>query len=111
MVVIGLTEEIVVIGKKGSKKVVARIDTGATKCSIDTSLAKELDFGPILRRKVIKSAIGSSKRGVVRFKINIKGEEISGSATLADRSHMRYRVLIGQNILKKGKFLIDPCRD
>ncbi len=30
--------------------------------------------------------------------------------SIADRAHMKYKVLIGKNILKKG-FLIDPSKD
>jgi hypothetical protein len=109
--IIGLTEEIVVVGAKGSRKLVARIDTGATKCSVDKELAKELDFGSVIKKRVVKSASGVSHREVINFKVRFKGKTLSGNATIADRSHMKYKVLIGQNILKKGKFLIDPNRD
>ncbi|MBN2141880.1 ATP-dependent zinc protease, partial [Candidatus Woesearchaeota archaeon] len=40
-------------------------------------------------------------------KIVLGGKEIESKFTLADRSHMKYPVLIGQNILRKN-FLIDP---
>ena len=37
-------------------------------------------------------------------------KEIKTDFTLADRSNMKYSVLIGQNILKQG-FLIDPSKE
>jgi len=37
--------------------------------------------------------------------------EIEDEFTLADRSHMTFPMLIGQNILTKGKFLIDPLKE
>ncbi len=105
---IGLTEEVRIIGER-SKRVVARIDTGATRSSIDVGLAHELGLGPEVRTVKIKSATGSSVRGVVKAKIIIAGRKIKASFTLADRKHMKYRVLVGQNILKRG-FLIDTTR-
>ena len=40
--------------------------------------------------------------------IKMNGLVIEAEFTLADRAHMNYPLLIGQNILKKGNFLIDP---
>jgi len=106
-IVVGLTARVVLFGKKGKKEVIARIDTGATKSSIDQKLADELGLGLELRKVLIKSASGSLHRGVVLAEAVIGGELIPAEFTLADRSHMKYKVLIGQNILKRG-FLIDP---
>ncbi|MFC1755475.1 RimK/LysX family protein [Thermoproteota archaeon] len=109
--VIGLTEPAVVIGPKGDKKeVVARIDTGATKSSIDVKLAADLSLGPIIKAKLIRSASGAGLRAVVNAKIILADKELKTEFTLADRSHMKYAVLIGQNILKEG-FLIDPAKE
>ena len=47
-------------------------------------------------------------REAVRLEVEIGGKLVEGNFTLADRSHMTYPVLIGQNILRKGNFLIDP---
>ena len=107
-IVIGLTERIKIIGEK-TKTVTARIDTGATKSSVDSELAAELKLGPIIGTKMVKSAHGIKMRPMVRVKINRKGKIITRKFTLADRKHMKYRVLIGQNILKHG-FLIDPSK-
>ena len=108
--VIGLTEDLVLIGEKKRKKVVAKIDTGADKSSIDMSLAAELKLGPVVRTRLIKSASGSLMRPIIRAKVVFAKRKMDVYFTIADRAHMKYRVLIGKNILKKG-FLIDPSRE
>jgi hypothetical protein len=105
--VIGLTEKVIVIGDRHKKIVMARIDTGATKSSIDANLSAVLMLGPILKTKVVKSVHGHTLRAIIKGRVIMKGKEIEGQMTIADRSHMKYKVLIGQNMLKKG-FLIDP---
>ena len=107
--IVGLTEEITIYGsdKKG-KKIIARVDSGATKSSIDVKLAAELKLGPIIKTKLVKSAHGNTLRPVVKAKIEIAGRKITSEVTIADRTYMKYRLLIGQNILKKGNLIIDP---
>ena len=108
--IIGLIEEITLSGNNGkSKKLKARIDTGAEKSSIDAKLAAELQLGPIIKRKLITSAHGHTVRPVMEAKIKLARKIIKSEFTIADRSHMKYKVLVGQNILKKG-FLIDPLK-
>jgi hypothetical protein len=105
--IIGLTAKIKLIGPKKAKVLVARIDTGATLGSVDKKLAKELNLGPVIRTKLVKSSHGQSHRPVVKARINIGSRKIRARFTLADRKYLKYRVLIGQNILKK-RFIIDP---
>ncbi|MBR9699174.1 hypothetical protein GOV09_01815 [Candidatus Woesearchaeota archaeon] len=104
--IIGLTEEVTLHGAS-KHKIRARIDTGATRSSMDSTLAKKLHLGPILRQKKVRSAHGSHVRPIIECKITIAKKTFSTEFTLADRSHMKYKVLIGQNALKKD-FLIDP---
>ena len=108
-IVIGLAERVNVHYPKGSKSVISKIDTGATKSSIDTNLAAELRLGPVIKSKLIKSAHGSKLRPIIEATIELAGKKIKSEFTLADRAHMKYRILIGQNILKDG-FLIDPTK-
>jgi hypothetical protein len=107
--IVGLTEKITIKGEKGDETLIARIDTGATKSSIDLILASKLGLGPIVDSKLIKSAHGVKLRPVIQSEIIIKERTIRAKFTLADRTHMKYQVLIGQNILKKD-FLVDPCQ-
>ena len=106
-IIIGLAENIKLIGPEGNKLIVAKIDTGATKSSVDSKLAAELKLGPIIRTKLVKSAHGNSVRPIINVSIELAEKKIKSQFTVADRAHMKYRVLIGQNILKEG-FLIDP---
>ena len=106
-VLIGLAEKVSVEFARGIKTVAAKIDTGATKSSIDTNLAAELKLGPVIKSKIVKSAHGSKLRPIIEATIHLAGKKIKSEFTLADRAHMKYRILIGQNILKDG-FLIDP---
>ncbi|MBW2990216.1 RimK/LysX family protein [Candidatus Woesearchaeota archaeon] len=107
--IVGLTEKITIKSDSNKKELIARIDTGATKSSIDLTLASELKLGPVVDSRLIKSAHGTKLRPVVQVEVTICGRTLRGKFTLADRNHMKYPVLIGQNILKKG-FLIDPTR-
>jgi hypothetical protein len=109
--IIGLVEPVKVTGPTGkSKTVLARIDTGATKSSIDVRLAALLALGPILKTKIVKSASGQGRRAVVEAKIAVADNEMKTDFTLADRTDMKYPILIGQNIMSKG-FLIDPGKE
>lgn len=106
--IVGLTEKIRInnsVDQNGD--IVARIDTGATNSSIDINLAGKLNLGPIIKTKMVKSTHGNRLRPVIEIEIEMAGKKIIGEFTLADRGHMKYPVLIGQNILKNG-FLIDP---
>ncbi|MBD3354436.1 hypothetical protein GF361_00445 [Candidatus Woesearchaeota archaeon] len=106
--IIGFSEKVKIIGPKESKTVTARIDTGATMSSIDSRLAAKLKLGPVIRTKLVKSAQGSSSRPVIKAKLKLDGKVIEEDFSIADRKHMKYSILIGQNILKKEDFLIDP---
>jgi len=109
-ILIGLTETIDIISSKGiSEDIPAKIDTGATRSSIDLKLASKLNLGPVIKSKMVKSAHGNKLRPVIEVEILIAGKKIRSEFTLADRSHMKFAVLIGVNILKHG-FLVEPTR-
>src|SRR3989339_717975 len=99
-VVIGLSEHITVKNSRGSRQVAAKVDTGATKSSIDLNLAKRLHLGPVIKSKVVKSAHGNMLRPVVEATIILAGKTITEEFTIADRKHLKYAMLIGQNVLK-----------
>ena len=107
--VIGLYEKVVIVGNGArNKEVVARVDTGATRSSIDVKLAASLKLGPVIKTKMVKSAHGSTLRPIVGGEVRIAGKSIKTNFTIADRAKMKYQLLIGQDVLKIGKFLIDP---
>ncbi len=105
-IVIGLVEKITINGHS----VVAKIDTGASRNSIDIDLASQLKLGPIVKKSTIISAHGRSFRPVIRAKISLGGKTINALFNIASRSHLRYKVLIGKSILRLG-YLIDPMKE
>lgn len=110
-VILGLIEEITLYDAQGkSKKLLAKIDTGADSSSIDISLAGELMLGPITKTKSVVSSHGRSLRPVVPISLILGDQNVSGDFTLYNRTHMTFKVLIGRNILEKG-FLIDPSQN
>ncbi len=105
--VVGLTEKVTVYGKDVVTDSKARIDTGAKSNSIDVKFAEALGIKPGRLKTIVKSAMGRTERHVVNLEIDIAGRRVKGRFTLADRGNLKFPVLIGRNILKKG-FMIDP---
>ncbi|MCU4925256.1 RimK family alpha-L-glutamate ligase [Halobacteria archaeon AArc-dxtr1] len=100
--IIGYIEEVTLLGTSGSKTIHAKSDTGATRTSIDTQLAAEIGAGPIKSITRVKS--GSSKtsrsRPVVDVVVAVGGNRHTVTASVEDRSHMDYPVLLGRDILE-----------
>ncbi len=106
--IIGFVEPIVIVKNSKTKLLVdARIDSGATKCSIDEALVKKLKLGPFTGESTIKNANGTKRRKTLTITFIMSGKEITETFTVADRSKMEFQVLIERNALRKG-FLIDP---
>jgi hypothetical protein len=99
---IGYIEDVVVSGTSGSTQTLAKSDTGATRTSIDTSLAAEIGAGPIKSMTRVKSGSvkGGKARPVVDLVIGIGGRQHTVTASVEDRSHMDYPVLLGRDILQ-----------
>ena len=110
-IIVGLIEKISLISKDGKKEeIIAKVDTGATKSSIDTRLADRLKLGPIVKTKIVKSAQGNQLRPIIEAEIILADRQMKSEFTLADRAHMKYKVLIGINLLENG-FLVDPSKN
>jgi len=102
---IGLVEKIVI----NDREFMAKIDTGASKSSIDMELAASLKLGPIIGTRIYKNVHGKSIRPVIKIPLKIADRNMIFKFNLADRRKMRYKILIGLNILKNN-FLIDPSK-
>jgi len=100
--VVGFYEDVAINGKI----VRAKIDTGASTSSIDRSLAEVLNLGPVVSKSVVVSSHGKGVRPVVRATVKISGRKINARFNIAERNHLRYSMLIGKNILRKG-FVVD----
>ena len=100
--VIGYIEDVVVSGTRGSKNVLAKSDTGATRTSIDAQLAAEIGTGPI--KDIVRVRSGSVKSGkarpVVDVVVGVGGTQHTVTASVEDRGHMDYPLLLGRDILE-----------
>ena len=72
-------------------------------------LEKELGLGKTIKKKLVKSSHGSTVRPVKKMRFEIAGRRFNMKFTVADRSNLKYKVLIGQNVLKRN-FLIDASK-
>ena len=101
-VTVGYIEEVLVSGTRGSKSVLAKSDTGATRTSIDARLAADIGTGPI--KDIVRIKSGSVKSGrarpVVDLVVGVGGTRHTVTASVEDRSHMDYPLLLGRDILK-----------
>lgn len=105
----------------------AKVDTGAYSSSIDHTSAEERDgmlYVVLLRPGVegytgdeiataeyetteVKNANGVQTRYVVFPEVVIDGMAQRCRLTLADRSKLRYPVLIGRRFLREGGYIVD----
>ena len=101
-VVIGYIEEVVVSGTRGSETILAKSDTGATRTSIDNELAARIGTGPITDIVTVRSGSvkGGKSRPVVDLVVGVGGTQHTVTASIEDRSHMDYPLLLGRDILE-----------
>ena len=108
-IIIGRVEPVEIIGKKKLVKAVAKIDTGAARSSIDEKLADEAGLGPIIKFVRVKSAVADKpydRRPVYKARIKIAGKVMPVEISTANRSRLKYKVLIGRDILRSN-FIVD----
>lgn len=99
--------EDVVFEKDGEKKIYeAKLDTGAYRTSLDKSLIRELDLQPMARKIFVKAASGQQLRSAVKVSFVLSGRTINTIATIANRKHLRYPLIVGRRDLEG--FLINP---
>lgn len=104
---IGLIETVIL---ENGRKYKAKVDTGADSSSIDEKLLKSLGEKKILSHKTIRSALGKDRRPIVELEIELEGKMFKEKFTVSDRKELKFKLLIGKDILKKEQFLVDPCK-
>lgn len=111
-IIIGPIEFVKVTGHHGEARVKGKVDTGATRTSVDVWLAANIGLGPTVDVTKVKSALLDEVRSrpLVRAIVEIAGEQFALPVSVNDRSDMRYPVLVGMDILGLGRFLIDPAK-
>lgn len=109
----------------GAAAVKGKVDTGAEISSlhadkfeisngtvrfVNKELSDNVISAPLAEKQAVKSADGGVEyRPVIELDIEINGKPVRRALfNLNDRDHMDYSCLVGQNVLEKTNFLIDP---
>jgi hypothetical protein len=90
-------------------KVMAKVDTGAWRTSINEDMARELGLlneNNVLWVNIVKSALGVEKRPIISLTFWLAGKKITTPASVAKRKNLRYQMIVGRKNLKG--FLVDP---
>lgn len=100
--VINVFEQVEVISSLGKKlKLLAKVDTGAWRTSIDEDLAEKLGLLANSYKIIkIRSSFGIEERKIVPLTIKIKDELIATEVSIAQRSELKYKVIIGRRDIK-----------
>lgn len=88
-----------------------KLDEPAKKVSfVNNELSTNTVILPLIEMRQVQSSNGETEnRPVVSLNVDINGMPIRNCLfNLTDRSKMEFKVLIGDDILKKGNFLINP---
>lgn len=106
--VLGIEEQVIIFGRTGeAHPLLAKIDTGAWRTTLDHSLAKQWNLHePVINTTEVRGALGQDTRPVVELTLKLHERLIKTKASLADRTHMKYDMIIGRRDLKG--FLVDP---
>jgi hypothetical protein len=94
---------VVVPGKKKRVEVMAKIDTGAWRSSVDKNFAEKsglLTENNILWKKVFKSSLGSEERPVINFSFYLAGTRINTVASVSNRKGLKKVCIIGRRDLQ-----------
>jgi hypothetical protein len=110
--VIRLVVRVLISGPVKEESVKAKVDTGADRTTVSRELARRLGLRPTGSKITVKVSAGHKieKRPLVQTRVTLKGKTFRLSVGVADRSKMRYPLIIGRDILRSGAFLIDPAR-
>lgn len=106
--ILGVIEKITIYGEKKKKVILAKIDTGAYRTSIDVDLVHELGLDLHDKTVHIRSGTGRQKRRTARVRFKLRGKEVKSLVTYTERSHLRFPIIIGRKDIKG--FLVDPSK-
>ncbi|KKR71363.1 MAG: Alpha-L-glutamate ligase-like protein [Candidatus Woesebacteria bacterium GW2011_GWA2_40_7b] len=93
----------IVLPNKHKDKVMAKIDTGAWRSSIDKTYAEKnglLQKDNILWTKVFKSSLGAEERPVINLSFYLAGRRINTIASVSNRRGLKKIFIIGRRDLQ-----------
>jgi alpha-L-glutamate ligase-like protein len=100
------------LSKKRRVPVLAKVDTGAYRSSIDKGLAKELGLleeDNILWHRGYVSGLGRERRPVIQITFYLKGRRIKTAVSVSNRARMKAKFLVGRRDLEG--FLVEPSTE
>jgi hypothetical protein len=122
-IIIGTIEDVILL--PWGVKLPARIDTGAAKTSLD---ARELTYEdnmvqfrlpqkygglqlrlPVIEWKHVRTPEGLERRPIVELEICLGSRRIRTEVNLADRSMVKYPLILGRNFLRED-YVVDVKR-
>ncbi|HVZ67606.1 MAG TPA: sugar-transfer associated ATP-grasp domain-containing protein [Patescibacteria group bacterium] len=104
---ISVVEDVTITNGDLSKTYKAKIDTGAYRSSIDTSIVNDLNLRVVPEEKIyIKSASGTGVRPAVKIDLILADKNIHTIASVANRSHLQFPLIIGRRDL--NGFYVNP---
>jgi len=109
--ILGIVEQINILDLEGEPHPLsAKIDTGAWRTTLDQKLARRFNLHhKIIRRKEVRGSLGLQTRPIIELSYKIHDQKITTQAFMADRSNMKYPIIIGRRDLKN--FLVDPYKN
>ncbi|MBU1289835.1 RimK/LysX family protein [Patescibacteria group bacterium] len=109
--VIGINEPIEILdARKNKYPTMAKIDTGAYRTTICKNLAEQLGvMSQIVGYKKVRSVLGAAERPIINLSFILDKRLVAAEAFVADRSEMKYDIIIGRRDLKR--FLVDPAKN
>jgi len=108
--VIGINEPIEILDAEGNRHpTMAKIDTGAYRTTICSSLAEQLGLNQLISYKKVRGALGVEERPIINFSLILDKRLVETEAFVADRREMKYDIIIGRKDLKR--FLVDPAKN
>lgn len=108
--VLGIEEQVIIFDKEGKQfPLLAKIDTGAYRTTIDEKIAHKLGIDrPIIAHKDVRGALGKQTRPIVALSLLLRKKHISTEVSLIDRSYMNYDIILGRRDL--GGFFVNPSK-
>lgn len=109
--VIGINEPIKIFSPAKEKNIetMAKIDTGAYRTTICKTIAEKVGLDKIVQYKKVKGVLGEEERPIAEVSFILDDRLVLTEAFLADRSEMKYDVIVGRRDLKR--FLVDPAKN
>lgn len=106
--VLRLVEPVTFESRKVQVTVDAKVDTGAKRTSLDEAFAEALGIEPNGRTVRVRSASSKDRqrRKLAEVPLQVGGKAFRIDASLVDRNHMAYPVIIGRDILSEGGFKV-----